>query len=441
VASYAGAHGTTLQLQLLGDDDNADDAATTTVEIALTVRPFALPLSPRLRNTIQLDVSHLQHCHPGDTPARTEMRYLEYAEFLLREMRLNPGSIYDDWGPQDGSACDYRGYQSCFVPTAGDLERWVTELGMNAFTLPWQVNGGTSGANTTGQVNMTSRFIDELRARNISHLANFYGFDEYSANMSAIGTGFAPLKAAFPEVTTLTSAHIGSQFSQAGNCGMVPERFVVPLTPDVVARLHVDAVVPQTNYMPLPRNRTELQRAGRQVWTYISAQPYRSNTDWRLDNPLIDGRMLPWQLAANSIDGLLYWGFNQWACSMIPIDATASDGFISAAEWQIWDTETPWLQGDGKLLYCGDDATGPVASTRLINVRDGFEDYDYIAMLQDLNPAAAQRALESAALNVGLQTCGPFVNLSVVSPQRNGTVLGEVRELMAAEIELALRQC
>ena len=42
--------------------------------------------------------------------------------------------------------------------------------------------------------------MGELRAFNISHLASFYGFDEYNGNMSAIGEAFAPLKAAFPEV-------------------------------------------------------------------------------------------------------------------------------------------------------------------------------------------------------------------------------------------------
>ena len=87
-----------------------------------------------------------------------------------------------------------------------------------------------------------------------------------------------------------------------------------------------------------------------------------------------------------------------------------------------------WDQGDGKLLYCGDEATGPVASMRLVNLRDGFEDYDYIALLRDLNATAAQRALEDASATSPLW-----------SPQRNGSKLSAVREYAAAEIEAALR--
>ena len=87
-----------------------------------------------------------------------------------------------------------------------------------------------------------------------------------------------------------------------------------------------------------------------------------------------------------------------------------------------------WDQGDGKLLYYGDEATGPVASMRLVNLRDGFEDYDYIALLRDLNATAAQQALEDASATSPLW-----------SPQRNGSKLSAVREYAAAEIEAALR--
>jgi hypothetical protein len=79
-------------------------------------------------------------------------------------------------------------------------EEQVREDGLNAFTVPHS------------PFDVTAAFMHELRALNISHLASFYGFDEYNGNMSAIAAAFAPLKAAFPEVLTLTTAHVGTQY-------------------------------------------------------------------------------------------------------------------------------------------------------------------------------------------------------------------------------------
>ena len=113
--------------------------------------------------------------------------------FALREMRLNPGSIYDSW-QQPGQPCRFQDYQSCFNISAAELAQWVREEGLNSFTIP------------SSPLNYTTAFVQELRRQNISHLANFYGFDEFNGPMSSIASAFAPLKTAFPEISTLTTA-------------------------------------------------------------------------------------------------------------------------------------------------------------------------------------------------------------------------------------------
>jgi hypothetical protein len=125
--------------------------------------------------------------------------FSRYALFALRELRLNPGSIYDAW-QQPGQPCRFRDYQSCFNISAAELSQWVRAEGLNSFTVP------------STPLNQTTAFVAELRRHNISHLANFYGFDEYNGPMSTIASAFAPLKAAFPEVTTLTTAVRNPQF-------------------------------------------------------------------------------------------------------------------------------------------------------------------------------------------------------------------------------------
>ena len=49
--------------------------------------------------------------------------------------------------------------------------------------------------------------------------------------------------------------------------------------------------------------------------------------------------------------------------------------------------------GDGKLLYAGTD--GPIGSVRLAAVRDGIEDFGYLALLKAQKGDAAVQALIS----------------------------------------------
>jgi len=131
-----------------------------TVILQLVVRRFSLPLTPALKNTVQLDVAHLHRCFPTDTEDETNRRYEQYALFALRELRLNPGSIYDSWRRPGAAPCRFHDYQSCFNTSAATLARWVHEEGLNAFTIP------------SSPMNQTRSFVADLRRHKISHLAN-----------------------------------------------------------------------------------------------------------------------------------------------------------------------------------------------------------------------------------------------------------------------------
>lgn len=244
--------------------------------------------------------------------------------------------------------------------------------------------------------------------------------DEFNGPDTSIGEAFAPLKKAFPEITTLTTAHIGTQYG-----GLVKEP--VLFTSESMKTLSIDAVTPQTNYLPPLANITEVQTAGRQVWTYISVQPYKPYGDWRLDNPLVDARALFWLVSAFGFDGLLHWGLNQWSgtSSMHPIAANSTDGFISPEEWNMATSAGSWMQGDGKLIYCGED--GPLSSSRLVNIRDGMDDYDYIAMAL----AADKQAADQLVGRVSDGKC-PYC------AARNVSLLRSTREFMAQIIERSL---
>ncbi len=138
---------------------------------------------------------------------------------------------------------------------------------------------------------------------------------------------------------------------------------------------YVDVHVPHSDcYEPIYLQ--QRREAGDEIWAYvcISAQrPWLNN--WAIDYPGTDHRVLFWQLFDKQITGFLYWRITYWA-------------------------ENPWEEpmtypggnGDGSLIYPGED--GPVDSIRWELNRDGIEDYDMLAMLQE----AADRLKEQGKI-------------------------------------------
>jgi hypothetical protein len=123
--------------------------------------------------------------------------------------------------------------------------------------------------------------------------------------------------------------------------------------------------------------------AGDTVWSYTAlcqrAPSYHpdyakvKNDDppyWQIDFPVLSYRIAPWLNRRYGVTGLLYWTTVCWNSP----------------------TRNPWddpgfrvnFNGEGALFYPGEDAgiDGPIASVRLKNLRDGMEDYEYLALLE-----------------------------------------------------------
>lgn len=126
-----------------------------------------------------------------------------------------------------------------------------------------------------------------------------------------------------------------------------------------------------------------VQAQGDDVWSYSalvqSAPDYHpryaevKNDDppyWEIDFPLTAYRIAPWLNRRYGVTGLLYW----------------STVFWQAPQRNPWDDPGFRLRwnGDGALFYPGNDAgiEGPIASLRLKSLRDGMEDYEYFALLE-----------------------------------------------------------
>ena len=151
-----------------------------------------------------------------------------------------------------------------------------------------------------------------------------------------------------------------------------------PFLPDALDRWTVHSQIFDT-----VNSSTVLQRiaAGKEVWCYVNHAPARPYANFFLDFAAIEHRILFWQAWALGVKGMHYWGVNYAEPNQDP--------------WKSTLDITP-VNGDGLLVYPGAD--GPVNSIRWECVRDGLEDYDYLAVFQVCRRKLAEKGGQEALI-------------------------------------------
>ena len=134
-----------------------------------------------------------------------------------------------------------------------------------------------------------------------------------------------------------------------------------------------------------PKTAAERQALGETIWTYTAlCQGKKPSPWWQIDFPLLNYRVPMWIAWRYRMRGLLYWGgMSYWS----GVDDPWTDP-------KTLDRRTkgkgPLYNGEGNLLYparaVGYDGITP--SLRLKALRDGIEDYEYLANLERLGRAA-----------------------------------------------------
>jgi len=119
------------------------------------------------------------------------------------------------------------------------------------------------------------------------------------------------------------------------------------------------------------------QALGEQVWCYVCCGPGKPMSNFFVDYPALEHRILFWELSRARITGLLYWAMNYYVAEQ--------NWNKPGPRWPqvAWNGHTFNSNGDGILIYPGPNAT-PLSSIRLETIRDGIEDYDYYAILERL---------------------------------------------------------
>jgi hypothetical protein len=142
---------------------------------------------------------------------------------------------------------------------------------------------------------------------------------------------------------------------------------------------YVDIWCPSISDGPTIEQVQRCRQRGEDVWFYVSVSPKKPWANFFIDYPAIDHRILFWMAYKYGAQGFLYYAMDAWDfAGNSNYDPDPSKRFPNQ-----FNTLTCLDgNGDGLLIYPGTD--GPWSSQRLDIIRDGIEDFEYMALLEDL---------------------------------------------------------
>jgi hypothetical protein len=142
------------------------------------------------------------------------------------------------------------------------------------------------------------------------------------------------------------------------------------------------------------------RKQGDKFWWYICTAPKAPYCTLFIDHPGTELRVWLWQTWQRNIEGILVWNTNYWTSSTAyPERGRPQNPYEDPMGWVSGygtpaGQKLPWGNGDGRFIYPPESAAdgraagavldGPVDSIRWEMLRDGIEDYEYLAMLKKL---------------------------------------------------------
>lgn len=193
-----------------------------------------------------------------------------------------------------------------------------------------------------------SQWADFLREEGLIGMEHCYIYDEPSggeydkvrhllANVKAADSDLSPIVPGIPR--------IGNQPDEFSDLGVM-----CPLLPAI-----------DTSIAAYQSGR------GQESWWYVCLAPKPPYPNLFIDMPSTNYRLIPWMSWKYDVTGLLYWATTFWS---------------QTNPWNDPETYTT-TYGDGCLFYPPLVSDEVIPSIRLEVLRDGIEDYDYLAILRE----------------------------------------------------------
>jgi Domain of unknown function (DUF4091) len=353
------------------------DGLDVTVPVELEVLGFTLPSTPSLTTAFRawpgrICVQHTDRPDCWGHEAATEL-LMKYARLGLNH-RLTFSNVFvlphsmtdetmlgkhgDDWSVFDatfGKLLD------------GTAETMLPGAKLTSVEYAWRLTAEALEA-----------YTEHAREKGFFDRVFDYTADEpsYTGTWHEIAPRSAFIRANSPGMRTLSTSNI----TETAERGLVDS---------------LDILVPVVNHMDAPRGQysgNQRQRYdsfienGGEMWMYQSCMSHGCSfggseegavwPSYMIDVPAPRNRAMQWADFAYGATGELYYET------------------VLTYDWRPWESQFSFSgNGDGTLLYPGKpDKIGgttqvPVASLRLKHIRDGVEDYEYLAMLVKLGDA------------------------------------------------------
>ena len=337
------------------------------VPVELRVRPFRLPRPGTLAAPFGLYASALSHWYFGKAPYRERLPIQAFARWcrFLGEYRLTPKNVAREYvdvhRAGKGVSADLTALEQTVAPLA---ERYFAPYSFCLDRLPVasrlrKEDGRPSAAALAA---ITGGIAEQWRRQHLPQKVYIYGVDEPGAqDYPFLQELYREVRKAAPGFPIMQT--IGDPHPQA-LVGLVD--IWCPLTRALASRFYADRL-----------------NAGDTLWTYVCCSPKPPYANFFVDQPATAHRVLFWQARQAGATGLLYWCVCWWYG--LPNAASGKPCFPDAPlRLAEHGTHRSYkVNGDGLLVYPGPKLT-PYPSIRLEVIRDGIEDYEYLALLARL---------------------------------------------------------
>jgi hypothetical protein len=221
------------------------------------------------------------------------------------------------------------------------------------------------------------RLQEHLRSKGWLDEAFIYWFDEPAPkDYQFVMNGFTKLKRAAPDINRMLTEQVEPNLVGGPNI-WCPVSYKYGHEPAEQRRKH-----------------------GEKFWWYVCTGPKAPYCTLFIDHPGTELRVWLWQTWQRKIDGILVWQTNYWTSSAAyPDRDRPQNPYEDPMGWRSGystakGVKKPWGNGDGRFIYPPEAAAdahpaepvlnGPVESIRWEMLRDGIEDYEYLAILQKL---------------------------------------------------------
>jgi len=369
---------------------HASGGISTQIAVTLTVWDFALPEGPTHRNHFGSfgNIARFFDVKRGsDEFKRIEMRYCQ----AMAEHRINPpipSHLLPDVN-DDGSL-------NVVAERHEALKEFMTRFHVTDFEIPRSRFARLPSSTLRPDYRMISPANEERARRYYRDFYKYLKDNGWEERAYVYMLDEPNLRENYEQVLVL--GRLIHQAVPQLKCLVVEQTYPQdPSWPDIDPA--VDIWCPLWSFIDR-ESISEKIAHGDEVWSYtalVQRSPryhpqYERVNDfdppyWHIDRPLTVYRVPPWINYQYGITGLLYW-----STVTTVIEPWFNPAFAHPRHYN----------GGGFLFYpgvpCGID--GPVSSMRVKNLRDGMEDYEYLALLEEsAGRKAAKRIVDMVAPN------------------------------------------